>query len=127
MLRLKFKLILTVSLLVIIVMLATPKAEAFEPISASFAAAILLPIALEVARVAAPHVVTGIGNLGGAMVDVFVDSIGILLLPVGFFEATFGAPFGFFEDGLIHMGKGAIAPFKMTWSTVILPARIFTG
>ena len=127
MLKLRLKLILTVFLLIIIVMASAPRAEAFEPISTSVVAAILLPIALEVAKAAAPYVAKGIVNFGGGMADVFVDMAGIFLLPLGFVESTFLAPFGFFGPGMRHMVKGAIAPFKMTWSTVVLPVRIFSG
>ena len=63
----------------------------------------------------------------GAMVDVCVDFAGFVLLPFGFMEATIGAPFGLFRNGVSHMGSGCLAPMKAMWSMMKVPVRIFTG
>jgi hypothetical protein len=127
MIKLTAKLVITISIITFLCTFPSPKAKAMEPISMSIAAAILLPIAIEVAKEAYPYVLQGGYNFLGGMGDLFVDTAGIFLLPLGLLETTFLGPFGFFTDGLRNMGKGIIAPFKMTWSTVMLPVRIFTG
>lgn len=124
MLKFSVKTFLILALLFVLFTIPAPKAEAMEPVSIAMLAA---PIAIPIAKAMIPYVIKGGTNFFGGMADVFVDMAGIFLLPVGLIESTFLAPFGFFTDGMRNMGKGIIAPFKMTWSTVILPVRIFTG
>ncbi len=121
------KTLVTIILLVMLYVLPAPKAHAFEPISMSIVAAILLPYAIQFAKAAAPYVLKGATNFAGAMVDVFMNMGEMCLLPFGMFEASFGAPIGMYSLGTKHMGMGCIAPFKAMWSMMKIPVRIFTG
>ena len=121
------KTVVTIILLIMLYIVPTPKAEAFEPISMSIVAAILLPYAIQFAKAAAPYVVKGAKNFAGAMLDVFLDMSEMVLLPFGMFEASFGYPIGLFDMGAKHMGMGCLAPFKAMWSMMKVPVRIFTG
>ena len=121
------KTVVTVLLLVTLYIVPTPKAEAFEPISMSIVAAILLPYAIQFVKAASPYVMKGAMNFSGAMVDVFVQMSGMALIPFGMLEASIGSPFGLFSHGIKHMGEGSLAPFKAMWSMMRVPVRIFTG
>ena len=124
MLKFSIKMFLIFSLLFMFFTVSAPKAQAMEPISIAMMAA---PIVIPIVKAMIPYIIKGGTNFVGGMVDVFIDMAGIFLLPLGMFESSFLGPFGFFQTGLRHMGSGMIAPFKMTWSTLILPVRIFTG
>ena len=122
--KLSTKIFVTSALIFILFSVPAPKAEAMEPISIAMIAA---PIVIPIAKAMVPYIVKGGVNFFGGLVEVFVDMSGIFLLPIGLAESTFGAPFGLFPSGMKHMGNGCLAPFKMTWSTVTLPIKIFTG
>ncbi len=121
------KTVVTILLLLMLYVLPAQKAQAFEPISMSIVAAILLPYAIQFAKAAAPYVMKGATNFAGAMVDVFIDMAEMGLLPFGMMEASFGAPMGMYSLGTKHMGMGCLAPFKAMWSMMKVPVRIFTG
>lgn len=121
------KTVATIILLIMLYIVPTPKAQAFEPISMSIIAAILLPYAIQFAKAAAPYIAEGAKNFAGAMLDVFLDMGEIILLPFGMCEASFGYPIGLFSTGVSHMEKGCVAPFKAMWSMMKIPVRIFTG
>ncbi len=124
MLKLSTKMFITIALLFILFSVPAPEAKAMEPISLAMMAA---PIVMPLVEAMIPYFVKGSVNFVGAMADVFVDLAGFMLLPLGMFEATLGAPFGLFSYGLRHMGSGAMAPFRMMWSMCRVPIRIFTG
>ena len=121
------KTVVTLMLLLALYLVPAPKAEAFEPISMSIVAAILLPYAIKFIKIATPYVIKGAVNGGKAMLDVFIEMSGFLLVPFGMMEASFGAPFGLFSFGLRHMGDGCLAPFKSMWAMMRVPVRVFTG
>jgi ABC-type tungstate transport system substrate-binding protein len=122
-----FRTFITIMLLITLYLAPTPKAEAFEPISMSIVAAILLPYAIKFVKFATPYVIKGAVNGGKAMLDVFIEMSGFLLFPFGMMEASVGAPFGLFPFGLRHMGDGCLAPFKSMWAMMRVPVRVFTG
>ena len=124
MLKLSTKMFITFALLFILFSAPAPEAKAFEPISIAMMAA---PIVLPIVKAMIPYFVKGTVNFAGAMVDVFADLAGFVLLPLGMFESTLGVPFGLFSHGLKHMGRGSLAPFKMMWSMCRVPVRVFTG
>ena len=124
MLNISTKIFITIILLFMFFSVPAPEAKAMEPISLAMMAA---PIVIPIVKAMMPYFVKGAVNFFGAMVDVFVDFAGFVMLPVGFFESTFGAPFGLFFYGLKDMGTGSMAPFKMMWSMFKVPVRIFTG
>lgn len=101
--------------------LPTPNADAMEPVTM----AALAPIALQVAKEASPYLIRGMQHLVLGFVDIGKDVFDIFRLPVGFFQATFLGPFGFFYDGLRNLMKGGIAPFKLCLDALILPIRPF--
>jgi len=111
-------------LLIILIGLAfmlfpAPQAKAMDPITI----ALLAPVAIAAAEKAQPYVMRGLkGGLKGFM-DMGMDIIDIFRLPLGVLQATLGAPFGFFTDGIRNMVLGLVAPFKLAFHTVMLPVR----
>lgn len=98
-----------------------PEAKAIDPVTI----AILTPVAIKVAQVASPYIIRGLINAGKGFLLAGKEMFRIFLLPLGFCEVTFGAPFGFFGEGLKDLIKGGIAPFKMTFYIITIPIRIF--
>lgn len=116
------KLFLSIFLVVSVYLLApAPEASAMEPVTM----VALAPVAIEVAKVAAPYVIQGMRHLVVGLVDMGKDMIDIFRLPLGFFQSTFLGPFGFFYDGLKNLVKGGIAPFKLCLDALLLPVRPF--
>ncbi|OGV59117.1 MAG: hypothetical protein A2X49_02145 [Lentisphaerae bacterium GWF2_52_8] len=114
-------LLMTILAGVVFLLWPPPKAEAQDPVTI----ALLAPIAIKVAQVAAPYVMRGLANAGRGCVLAGLDMIHIFLLPIGFFEITFGAPFGFFKDGVRDMIVGSIAPFSLCFHVITIPVRLF--
>ena len=96
-----------------------PQAKAMDPITI----ALLTPVAIAAAQKAQPYLVRGLqGGLKGFK-DMGMDLIDVFRLPFGVLQATLGAPFGFFKDGLRNVVLGVVAPFKLAFHTVMLPVR----
>jgi hypothetical protein len=96
------------------------EAQAMDPVTI----ALLAPVAIKVAKVASPYVLRGLKSAGVGMIKAGKAMIQIFLLPLGFLEMTFGAPFGFFKPGVKDTVKGAIAPFKFCFYTLMVPVRL---
>ena len=96
-----------------------PKAEAMDPVTI----AILAPLAIKAAQIAAPYVKRGLVSGLQGMLKMGVNVVEILRLPIGVLGVTVGAPFGFFSSGLSNIVKGGIAPFKLIGNTLLLPVR----
>jgi hypothetical protein len=111
-------------LLIILIGLAfmffpAPQAKAMDPITI----ALLAPVAIAAAEKAQPYIVKGLkGGLKG-FADMGMDMIDIFRLPLGVLQATLGAPFGYFKDGVRNTVLGFAAPFKLAFHTVMLPVR----
>ena len=101
---------------------AVPKAEAMDPVTI----AILAPLAIKGAKVAAPYVVRGIKCGGKQMKKMGFDLAKIMALPLGLCQMTIGAPFGHFKRGANNCWIGIQSPFKLLWDTLMLPLA-FTG
>lgn len=101
---------------------ALPRAEAMDPVTI----AILAPIAIKGAQVAAPYVVRGIKCGALQMRKMSFDLAKILALPLGVCQMTVGAPFGYFKLGANNCWIGIQSPFKFVWDTLMLPLA-FTG
>ena len=101
---------------------AAPRAEAMDPVTI----AILAPIAIKGAKVAAPYVVRGIKCGGLQMKKMGIDLAKILALPLGLCQMSVGAPFGYFKRGANNCWIGIQSPFKFVWDTLMLPLA-FTG
>ena len=101
---------------------AMPRAEAMDPVTI----AILAPLAVKAAKVAAPYVVRGIKCGGLQVKKMGVDLFKILALPLGICQMTVGAPFGYFKRGANNCWIGIQSPFKLVWDTLMLPIA-FTG
>ena len=96
------------------------EAKAMDPVTiASVAAPIIIPII----QAALPYVIKGGINFFRGMLDVFIDLAGIVMLPIGLFEVSFGAPFGLVNSGLEDLKIGALAPLKMMWSMCLVPVK----
>lgn len=86
--------------------LPAPKAEAMEPISIAM---MLAPIVIPIIKAALPYIVKGAVNMAGAMFEVGIEMFKMGYLLVGFFEISFGAPFGLFQPGMQNLAKGGMA------------------
>jgi hypothetical protein len=106
MLRFSSKIIIIIMLGFLFFTLPAPKAKAMEPISMAM---MLAPIVIPIIKAALPYMIKGAVNMGGAMFEVGVEMFRMIYIPLGFFEITFGAPFGLFQPGLINLRDGAIA------------------
>ena len=98
---------------------STPKAHAIDPVTI----AILAPIAIKAAQVAAPYVIRGLKSGGVGLIKVGADALKILLLPLGILQCTILAPFGGLSSGLPNIAQGAVAPFTLVMDTILLPIR----
>lgn len=96
-----------------------PEAEAMEPVTI----ALLTPVAIETARLAAPYVIAGLRNIGLAMIDLGVDLIGFFRLPIGLFEITILAPFGFFSEGVLDIWEGTRSLGGFVFKCMFLPLK----
>ena len=99
-----------------------PRAEAMDPVTI----AILAPVAVKAAQVAAPYVVRGIKCGALQMKKMSFDLAKILALPLGLCQMTVGAPFGYFKLGANNCWIGIQSPFKFVWDALMLPLA-FTG
>ena len=97
------------------------KVQAMDPVTI----AILAPVAIKAAEVMMPYVIQGLKNAGVHLMKMGLDIAGILKLPLGFVQATLGAPLGLFSDGLKNVIDGVLAPFQFTWHTLTFPLAIF--
>lgn len=100
-----------------------PKAKAMDPVTI----AVLAPYAIPVAEVAGAYALKGFSRAAAQVPDIFSDMVDIFMLPVGVFEVVLGWPFGFFGAGCKNIGLGAVAPFKLCYSTVMLVPMFFVG
>ncbi len=98
-----------------------PQAQAIDPITLG----IIAPIALRAAKAASPYVVRGLGNLARSSGWVFKDAFRILRMPLGICQMLFLWPWGYFRTGLINFFRGCIAPVKMAFHALLLPAYMF--
>ena len=101
---------------------SAPEAQAIDPVTI----AILTPIAIKAAQIAAPYVLKGLANMGKASLKIFPDMLNIFKLPVGIGMTLFGWPFrGFFIRGISYTAQGFIAPFKLAFHVVMIPVAAF--
>ena len=93
------------------------EARAMDPVTI----AILAPLAVKGAKIAAPYVVRGFicgcKHLGKMCIDVGK----ILNLPLGLCQMTLGAPFGYAKVGANNCWYGLQAPLKLAFDAVMLP------
>lgn len=99
-----------------------PEAKAMDPVTM----ALLAPVALSLAEKAKPYVIKGLKNGLKGLLYMGKDMIDIFRLPIGFLQATVGIPFGGLKPGLKNIVLGGIAPFKLAFHTVLMPA-MFCG
>jgi len=96
----------------------TQKAQAQDPVTI----AILAPLAIKGAKIAAPYVLRGLVCGGKGLLTMGEDVLNIMRLPLGVVQSTVLAPFCF-SDGLYNIVHGSIAPFKLGLDAVLLPVR----
>jgi len=99
-----------------------PEAKAMDPVTM----ALLAPVALSLAEKAKPYVIKGLKNGLKGLMYMGKDMIDIFRLPIGVLQATVGIPFGGLKPGLRNLVLGGIAPFKLAFHTVLMPA-MFCG
>ena len=101
---------------------SAPEAQAFDPVTI----AILTPIAIKAAQIAAPYVIKGLSNMGKASLKIFPDMLNIFKLPIGLGMSLLAWPIpGCFVKGLSYTVQGLIAPFKLVFHTVMNPVAAF--
>ena len=88
---------------------------------------LLAPLALKVANDASPHVISGMRSSGAQLLEVVKDCGDILRLPWGAIQATAGAPFGYFGNGLNNIWRGVSAPFRLVVDIIMLPFAFAGG
>lgn len=98
-----------------------PEAKAIDPVTI----AILTPIAIKAAQIAAPYVLRGLRNMAIAASKTIPDFFNLLKLPLGLLMMTIGAPFGTFVRGCTYLFHGFIAPFKLAWHVFCIPFAAF--
>jgi hypothetical protein len=97
-----------------------PEAQAMDPVLISM----LAPVAIKAAEVAAPYILKGLGGGAKQMIVIGKDLLGVMRLPLGFVQVALLAPFGQLKNGIINLGKGAIAPFKLAFHAALLPVAL---
>ena len=101
---------------------SAPEARAIDPVTI----AILTPIAIKAAQVAAPYVYRALANMGKASLRIFPDLLGIFKLPIGIGMMVFGWPFqGVAVRGAVYTIQGVCAPFQLVWHTLMIPVAAF--
>ena len=100
----------------------TPEAQAIDPVTI----AILTPIAIKAAQIAAPYVYRGLANMGKASLKIFPDMVNIFKLPIGIGLVLFGWPFpGGLKKGVVYTAQGFCAPSLLVWHTLMIPVAAF--
>jgi hypothetical protein len=97
------------------------EAKAMDPVTI----AILAPIAIKAAQIAAPYVLRGLKSGGTHLIKMGKDVLEIFYLPLGITQCTLLIPFGQFGPGVRNVVKGGIAPFKLALDAVLLPVSFF--
>ncbi len=97
-----------------------PEAQAMDPVLISM----LAPVAMKAAEVASPYVLKGLAGGAKQMLVIGKDLLGVMWLPLGFFQVTFLAPFGQLGNGIKNLIKGTIAPFKLAFHAALLPVAL---
>lgn len=98
-----------------------PEAKAIDPVTI----AILTPIAIKAAQIAAPYVLRALKNMGIAALKAVPDFLNLFKLPLGLLMVTIGAPFGGLKRGFSYLIHGFIAPFKLCFHLLMVPLSAF--
>ena len=104
-------------LILTLVFLCPPRAQAIDPVTI----AVLAPVALKVAQAATPYLLRAAKNSASGLVKMGKDVFEIFYLPYGLGKMTIGYPYGGFRSGLVYTLKGCIAPGKLVVHTLLLP------
>ncbi len=113
-------LICTLLLTVAFYMVPRYEAQAFDPVTI----AIVAPIAIQAAKIVAPYVIRGLGNMGVHLLKSFRPLLETLLLPCGLIEVTLLAPW-LWRPGFKHIGIGLLGPVKFCGYMLLLPLSPF--
>lgn len=96
--------------------------KAMDPVTI----AILAPVAVKCAEIAAPYVWRGVQNGGRHLLKMGENIFDLFRLPVGILQATLGSPFSMFSSGMKNIVSGTLAPLSLTLNTLLLPLA-FSG
>lgn len=97
------------------------KSHAMDPVTI----AILTPVAIKCAEIAAPYVWRGLQCGGNHLVKMGIDVIDVFRLPLGVIQVTLGLPFHQLSNGTKNIILGSISPIKLTVHTLLLPLAFF--
>lgn len=100
-----------------------PRSVKAEPVTM----VLLAPVALEAAKVASPYAISALRSGGLQLYEVGKDAGNMLLLPLGILQATVGAPFGFFGQGVENIVMGLAAPFQLVGDLLMVPLCFIGG
>ena len=100
-----------------------PRSVKAEPVTM----VLLAPVALEAAKVASPYAISALRRGGLQLYEVGKDAGNMLLLPLGILQATVGAPFGFFGQGVENIVMGLAAPFQLVGDLLMVPLCFIGG
>jgi len=95
------------------------ESKAMDPVTIGLLGPMLLPYA----KSAGSWVMEGMFSTIPGWIKIGGDFVDIFKLPIGVFESTLLAPFGYFEDGLVDMFQGAIAPFDICFQFLCMFPR----
>lgn len=96
---------------------ASREVRAMDPVTI----AILAPVAVKCAEIAAPYVWRGLQNGGRHLCRIGINLIDIFRLPAGMLQATLGMPFNQFSSGIENIAEGSLAPFNLILNVMLLP------
>lgn len=107
---------------ILVLPLISPDVYAMDPVTI----AILTPVAIKCAEIAAPYVWRGLQNGGRHLLKMGENLFDLFRLPVGILQVTLGSPFGLFSVGMDNILSGIFAPFSLTLNTLLAPLA-FSG
>ena len=111
------------NLLVLTLLLAVTfyMAPQYEAEGSVVAAALLAPVAIQAAKIAAPYVMKGLANMGKHLLIAGKELLYVFLIPVGVIECTLLAPWGVWRSGLKHLGMGGLGILKFCGYMILFP------
>ena len=84
------------------------------------------PKALELAVIWSPYAASTLQSCGVGLWKIGESACQMLYLPLGLFQCTLGAPFGYFSDGISSLIDGFKAPFILGSQLILFPVRLLS-
>lgn len=84
------------------------------------------PKALELAIIWSPYAASTMRSCGVGLWKIGESAFQMLYLPLGVFQCTLGAPFGYFSNGISSFIDGCKAPFILCYQLILFPVRLLS-